>query len=132
MLRAGRRAAAAATPRLDPRMLAIDLLFLLWSMVEIFTLANTELNIRSVNDCSVNTAPDCEKPDKWRDGKRDPTALFDQRNLFVVLTGGEHFFITRVITTKSACVPSVAASLADSPPVMREHRADRTAFAVAY
>ena len=36
----------------DPRMLAIDLLFLLWSMVEIIY---AELNIRSVNDCSVNT-----------------------------------------------------------------------------
>ena len=40
----------------DPRMLAIDLLFLLWSMVEIIYAANTELNIRSVNDCSVNTS----------------------------------------------------------------------------
>ncbi len=56
VLRAGQRAAAAATPRCDPRMLAIDLLFLLWSMQRLFTLANTELNIRSVNDCSVNTS----------------------------------------------------------------------------
>lgn len=40
----------------DPRMLAIDLLFLLWSMVEIIYAGKHELNIRSVNDCSVNTS----------------------------------------------------------------------------
>ncbi len=39
----------------DPRMLAIDLL-LLWSMVEIIYAGKHRLNIRSVNDCSVNTS----------------------------------------------------------------------------